>query len=85
MNDNNLLLTNIEAEEAILGGILLDPKAITIVADILPVGAFSISLHQQIYKAALLLHHKDKQVDLMTVSTWLKDHKLLESQSSRKG
>lgn len=78
MNDNNLPLTNIEAEEAILGGILLDPKAITIIADILPVEAFSVSIHQQIYKAALLLHHKDKQVDLMTVSTWLKDHKLLE-------
>ncbi|AFZ36904.1 replicative DNA helicase (plasmid) [Stanieria cyanosphaera PCC 7437] len=78
MNDNHLPPTNIEAEEAILGGILLDPKAITIVADILPVEAFSISTHQQIYKAALLLHHKDKQVDLMTVSTWLSDHKLLE-------
>jgi replicative DNA helicase len=78
MNDNNLPPTNIEAEEAILGGILLDPKAITIVADILVVSAFSVSSHQQIYKAALELHHKDKQVDLMTVSTWLSDHKLLE-------
>ena len=77
MNDNNLPPTNIEAEEAILGGILLDPKAITIVADILPVEAFSISTHQQIYKAALELQHKDKQVDLMTVTTWLTDHKLL--------
>ena len=33
MNNDNLPPTNIEAEEAILGGILLDPKAITIVAD----------------------------------------------------
>ncbi|MEN9518449.1 MAG: hypothetical protein RLZZ381_1037 [Cyanobacteriota bacterium] len=78
MIDNNLPPTNIEAEEAILGGILLDPKAITIVADILPIEAFSVSTHQQIYKAALKLHHKDKQIDLMTVSTWLSDHKLLE-------
>ena len=77
MNNDNLPPTNIEAEEAILGGILLDPKAITIVADILPVEAFSISTHQQIYKAALELQHKDKQVDLMTVTTWLTDHKLL--------
>ncbi len=77
MNDNNLPPTNIEAEEAILGGILLDPQAITIVSDILPVEAFSVSSHQQIYKAALELHQKDKQVDLMTVSTWLADHKLL--------
>ena len=28
MNDNNLPPTNLDAEEAILGGILLDPKAI---------------------------------------------------------
>ena len=78
MNDNNLPPTNIEAEEAILGGILLDPNAITIVAELLPIEAFSVSAHQQIYKAALELHHKDKQVDLMTVSTWLSDHKLLK-------
>lgn len=78
MNDNNLPPTNIEAEEAILGGILLDPKAIAIVADILPLEAFSISTHQQIYKAALELHHKDKQVDYMNISTWLSDHKLLK-------
>ncbi len=78
MNDNNLPPTNIEAEEAILGGILLDPKAITVVADILPQDAFSLSTHQQIYRAALELHQKDKQVDLMGVSTWLADHKLIE-------
>ncbi|VEP12081.1 Replicative DNA helicase (fragment) [Hyella patelloides LEGE 07179] len=36
MTDNNTFLGNIEAEEAILGGILLDPQAISIVADILP-------------------------------------------------
>ena len=83
MNDHNLPPTNIEAEEAILGGILLDPKAITIVADILPIEAFSISAHQQTYKAALELHHKDKQVDLMTVSTWLSDHKLLRKAGGR--
>ncbi len=83
MNDNNLPPTNIEAEEDILGGILLDPKAITIVADILPIEAFSLFAHQQIYRAALELHHKDKQVDLMTVSTWLSDHKLLDKVGSR--
>ena len=42
MNDSNLPPTNLDAEEAILGGILLDPKAIDVVADILPVEAFSM-------------------------------------------
>lgn len=47
--------SNIEASEAIWGGILLDLKAISIVADILPAEAFSVQVHQQIYKAALEL------------------------------
>ena len=33
--------------------------------------------HQQIYQAALELHHKDKQVDLVSISSWLSDHKSL--------
>lgn len=77
MNDSNLPPTNLDAEEAILGGILLDPKAITVVADILPVEAFSMNQHQQIYQAALELHAKDKQIDLISVSTWLSDRKSL--------
>ncbi|MEY2833896.1 MAG: hypothetical protein RLZZ574_3155 [Cyanobacteriota bacterium] len=78
MIDNNAFLGNIEAEEAILGGILLNPKVISIVVDILPSEAFCLQAHQQIYQAALELYQKDKQTDLMTISTWLSDHKLLD-------
>ena len=53
MTNNNTFLGNIEVEEAILGGILLDPKAISIVADMLPVEAFCLQTHQRIYKTAL--------------------------------
>ncbi len=78
MTDNNNFLGNVEAEEAILGGILFDPKAISVVAEILPVEAFCIHAHQQIYKTALELYQKDKPTDFMGISTWLADHKLLE-------
>ncbi len=78
MTDNNTFLGNIEAEKAILGGILLDPTAISIVVDMLPVEAFFVQSHQQIYKTALELYQKDKPTDLMHVSTWLADHNLLE-------
>ena len=77
MTNNNLPPTNIEAEEEILGSILFDPGAISIAASILPVEAFYVAAHQQIYKAALELHSKDKLTDFMGVSTWLKDHKSL--------
>lgn len=78
MINNDTFLGNIEAEEAIIGGILLDPQAINMVADILPVEAFCLQAHQQIYQAALTLYQKDKPTDLMNVSTYLTDHKLLE-------
>ena len=75
---NHLPPQNVDAEEAILGGILLDPEAIGRVADILPANAFYINHHKEIYKAALALHSQDKPTDLMSVTTWLYDHELLE-------
>ncbi|NER40014.1 MAG: replicative DNA helicase [Oscillatoria sp. SIO1A7] len=69
---------NIEAEEAILGGILLDPDAIGLVADKLPSDAFSITAHKTIYKAALALYAQGQPTDLMSATTWLADRSLLE-------
>jgi replicative DNA helicase len=70
---------NIEAEEAILGGILLDPEAINRVMEILTPEAFYIGAHRDIYRAALDLHAKGQPADLMTVTVWLKDHNKLEN------
>jgi len=69
---------NIEAEESILGGILLDPEAISRVADTLEVAAFYVKSHRDIYQAARTLHTEGKPTDLMTVTVWLSDHHLLE-------
>jgi len=68
---------NIEAEEAILGGILLDPEAIGRVSDRLLAEAFYISAHKDIYQAAQRLHTQGKPTDLLSVTTWLSDHNLL--------
>lgn len=76
--DDRLAPVNIEAEEAILGSIIFDPSAMHTVADILSSDAFYVMAHQQIYKAALELYHKDQPTDLMAVSTWLEDRKLLK-------
>lgn len=75
---NSLPPQNVDAEESILGGILLDPEAIGRVADLLVAEAFYINDHKEIYKAALALHHQAKPTDLMSVTTWLYDHELLE-------
>lgn len=75
---NSLPPQNVDAEESILGGILLDPEALGRVADLLKPEAFYINTHKEIYKATLALHHQGKPTDLMSVTTWLYDHELLD-------
>ncbi|WP_414754754.1 replicative DNA helicase [Anabaena sp. CCY 9910] len=74
---NRLPPQNIEAEEAILGGILLDPEAIGRVSEVLITEAFYISAHRDIYQAALRLHGQGKPTDLLSVTSWLTDNDLL--------
>lgn len=75
---NSLPPQNVEAEESILGGILLDPEAMGRVADVIAPEAFYISIHQEIYEAALALHRDGKPTDLMTVTSWLQDRGKLD-------
>ncbi|MBD6620012.1 AAA family ATPase [Komarekiella sp. 'clone 1'] len=76
-NQVNLPPQNIEAEEAILGGIMLDPEAITRVNDILISEAFYVSAHKSIYQAATRLHAQGQPTDLLSVTAWLADNDLL--------
>ena len=69
---------NVDAEESILGGILFDPEAISRVADLIGTEAFYVRAHRDIYQAALALYSQGKPTDLMTVTSWLADHSLLE-------
>ena len=75
---NNLPPASIEAEEAILGGILFDPEAIARVAELVVKDAFYVKAHQEIYYAALSLNSKGKPTDFISVSTYLSDRDLLE-------
>ncbi len=78
MNDRALPPQNVEAEESILGGILLDPEAMGRVADILTPEAFYLKDHHEIFEAALDLHRHGKPTDLMTVTSWLSDRDRLD-------
>jgi replicative DNA helicase len=75
---SDLMPTNIEAEEAILGGILIDPEAISRIAELLRPEFFAITAHQVIYRSALGLFFQGQPTDLMTVTTWLTDRNQLE-------
>jgi replicative DNA helicase len=69
---------NIEIEEGILGGILLDPEAIGRVLELLTPEAFYIPAHAEIYRAAVALNSQGKPIDLMTITDYLTDQKQLE-------
>lgn len=69
---------NIDAEEAVLGGVLLDSEAICRIAETLKPEAFYLTSHQEIYRAALVLQSQGRATDLMSITTWLQDRGLLE-------
>jgi len=70
---------NIEAEQSILGGILLENGAINSVNEILSPGDFYSEAHRKIIKVIVELSEKNEPVDLITLSNALKDKNLLDS------
>ena len=69
---------NLEAEEAVLGGILLDPDAISRIADLIQPEAFYLKAHREIFRTALMLNSQSKPTDLTAMSAWLADTGSLE-------
>jgi len=69
---------NIEAEEAILGGLMIDPEAINRVSEHLKPDMFYVPSHQEIFRAAFNLHHQQAPTDILNLSTYLRDNNTLE-------
>ncbi|NJR31543.1 MAG: AAA family ATPase [Chamaesiphon sp. CSU_1_12] len=67
----------IQAEESILGGILLDPNALTRIRDRLKPVHFYIPTHGTIYQAALDLATRQQTTDLLSLEYYLEDCGLL--------
>ncbi len=77
--ENIEFLRSVEAEEAILGGILLDPTAFNRVKSELKAAMFSLRKHQIIYKAAVDLDKAGQKIDLMSISDFLVQKNLLDT------
>ena len=58
---------NTEAEQSILGSLLIDPDAIIKVASFLRAEDFYRETHQSIYRAILALHERHQPADFVTV------------------
>ena len=74
---SKLLPQDIEAEEALLSGILLNPEVIERVVAILEPEAFYLDAHKDIYTAALRLHSAHKPTDLLNVTESLSKNGML--------
>jgi len=69
---------NIEAEQSLLGSLMLDPEAIFRVVDFLAPRDFYKKAHSDIYEAMTTLLERREAIDLLSVSALLKEKKLLE-------
>ena len=69
---------SIEAEQAVLGGLMLAPEAFDRVADQLTEGDFYRRDHQLIYRAIRELAEKSKPYDAVTLGEWFESQGLAE-------
>lgn len=81
--DENLIPQNVEAEEAVLGAILVNPETLAKVSDTLKPASFYKPAHRQIYEAMLQLFNNNDNIDIVTVSDVLSYSGKLESVGGR--
>ncbi len=75
---DRLLPHSIEAEEAVLGSLLIDPDAILEVASFLKPDAFFREQNRWVYQAILDLHNREEPLDFVTLTESLRQREQLE-------
>jgi replicative DNA helicase len=74
---------NLDAEESVLGAMLLSPGAIGAVSEIVDAGDFYRESHATIYRAALALYGKGEPVDAITLVDELEERGQLDAAGGR--
>lgn len=69
---------NVEAEQCVLGAMLIEKEAISKVTELLQARDFYKEAHKQIYRRILELYEKNEAVDIVTLTEVLKRHNQLE-------
>lgn len=64
---NKMVPSNLEAEQAVLGALLIDPEAIIKVVPIIRAEDFYLEKHAWIYEAIYALHERREPIDFLTV------------------
>src|SRR5690625_1465389 len=70
---------NIEAEQAVLGAIFLEPEAFSVAAERLVPEDFYRASHQYIFRAMVQLYDRGEPIDLVTTTTLLTNEKNIEN------
>lgn len=70
---------SVEAEQSVLGSILLDKDAMITSAEVLKAGDFYKDAHKIIYESMLNLNENNEAIDLITLKTDLEKRKYLEA------
>lgn len=76
-NGARVLPQDIDMERSLLGALMLSPNAIYEVADLIGIDSFYTNAHRTIYDAMLSLYEKSEPIDVATVSSKLKERKVL--------
>ncbi|MFA4871522.1 MAG: replicative DNA helicase [Patescibacteria group bacterium] len=74
---------NIEAEQSLLGALLIDKDAIIKIADLLKAGDFYSENHNIIFETILDLFERKEEIDLLSLSSRLQEKNLLEKIGGR--
>lgn len=69
---------SIEAEQAVLGGLMIDSQAWDQVAGLVGPGDFYQAEHQVVFNAMQSLSAANKPLDIVTIPEWLKEQNLLD-------
>jgi len=76
--DPNLPPHSVEAEQAVLGGLMLAPEVWPLVSDILSEEVFYRRDHQMIYRAIRELSERDRPFDAVTLGEWFESQGKME-------
>ncbi len=79
---NKTVPHNIEAEEAVLGALLIDPEGIFRVLSFLRAEDFYLQKHRWIYDAIVHIHERREPIDFLTLTTVLDQREQLEAVGS---
>jgi len=70
---------SIEAEQSVLGAMLLDKEAISTASEVLKGDDFYREVHKEIFEAIIDIYNENKPVDLITLTEKLKGRNTLEA------